>query len=1151
MASTQLVSIRVEHTHLSRIRSAARLTSAQNLSKRHYWSSRGARIYNAGHIYPYQALYPRLLRLKTCSSLPTPPHYAPSPPHGSSSRTASSWTPEDEDARRRSGRGRDECERDYKQHMREMKKEYIFLARIMREDREKGLEYLQHWVEKDPYRALFGVRGWGAWNPWTQSWLGFGNLWQKSSRERKSSDSQAYSGITSTKDKKTSAQHTKKQETSTHGQFSSNERKECNTARAQPVASYITLQEYAIDPITMKKVPKSQSETPNAKPPSASSSNAVTGERGNSCEIPVKKFQSTQPLSDLGKEEIEALKQRDEKPAKLSGFASQPWLMREGFKPNEKSPATGSSSKDSTTPTHDASKETIEPALNRMPFKGQGKQSRLDYNESENRTEDIDLLRASDVRAASGHQTRKDPETPRDTQQRREKLEQGFTEAGQKWMDEVKSIRNAPSISRHLNSSLHADQMKKLIEMITNLNNSQEALQTQLLRYIPLSKSEQEKEDVLASGSNVGVQSPRQVRQTRPEHGKYVRLDPMSTAMEPVRKTTLKGSRSEPEQGKKVESDSSSKEGKSIRELERIGKEDMNYFVYRPLINAPVEARLGAGAQHVKETSENQGGGQRETPKEKVGALQEAARDTRCLVFSEADRTMDERLRAEVKHVKETFATHEAGRRKPRMLDYKKPEVMKSSTETTNLETASEQSNESLSGNVGQESVSSTNEQLKERDRALLREIRDIYESQYGTISTTHKQPVADKVIMQGPSPVSASTSQSAHGSQHSVMYPERELEAEAIRQEDVVINEAESLKAQDPEITVEAMTHVMQEWPPNVDTKTGANTAPKSQEFQSQASSAALINQKQYPLPESSQSQDLDPKASSKNEADKPRPASKKGERTAETAQEVAVPYTYRILAMDRVKQTVMTATTSSSLMQTSSPLRSAQDILTHLDQPYKYFDHMGTLESQGFQLIGGTRNMLLYRRQVSEKSSPEAKPANNKESGTKPAPSPAKPKAEPEEEPDEVTQLARSLKPWREEPVFSGPATPEERLIRAVQRSNSSSPVSSVASEKIAEQDRLGDTVANLNSVKQAPPRRARGGRVVRDSEEEGRLGRGLRKFFQQLGTVSAALIVLYIVGLVADWREQGREKEKAEERERERERKKRAREGSWLGY
>lgn len=72
----------------------------------------------------------------------------------------------------------------------------------------------------------------------------------------------------------------------------------------------------------------------------------------------------------------------------------------------------------------------------------------------------------------------------------------------------------------------------------------------------------------------------------------------------------------------------------------------------------------------------------------------------------------------------------------------------------------------------------------------------------------------------------------------------------------------------------------------------------------------------------------------------------------------------TYKILAYDQTTDSIATATTTSPLHESLSSPRSASSILTHLENPAKYFDHFEPLEAAGYELVAGSRKSLIFKK-------------------------------------------------------------------------------------------------------------------------------------------------------------------------------------------
>ena len=996
---------------MEKARNTVLCVGKQGLSRRHYWTSRCTRSYYARHIYGHQALYPRLLRLRAASELQASKVDPGIHLHGRSARLASSSRDskcsKDKEPPRQS---RDE-EEDFREQWRHIRSQYGSFMKLFNEDREKALEEIHKWIEKDPYQALFGHReGRGVWNPWAGFWT-----WGVHSRSRHEPESGESATGRVPKETESPEQPLVKEKKAPVQPIITGVRNEVSPATAASVdrgrpssqnqMSDHGAEEFMIDPITLRKVPRVRPEISASPAASPQQQTEPVHPDAQGIEISVRKFKPSIPLSDLGKEEIEALSPTKAEPIKLAGFASQPWLVREGFKPAPYSSrpiksALAASSVEGT-PSHSSK---IEPALNRLSsLKGKA-QPALVYSTPKDNNEDIDMLRARDVRAASGYIKRKAIPSTAAAEKRREKLEEDFTKAQTKHAGEVNTVLAARFAPQNGESS---NKRKKGTIIPQSSDNGQAKEFAHLV-----------KSAVAKVGDTLTLKDNKS-----------------SEKLQDLCVTLLR----------------------ILKASENIKREQETRF---PILESMLEEEIRT-VKVAFDKFEN---------RHKIGVP--AKGDEAHKAFQPATTTLSERLTAE-------------------------------------------------------------DEARKQRDKTLVREIRNIYEEKYGAINTDHRQPETSE----------ASESKSA--SQISNTTPEPSIKAQQSSSSDVL-----------PEST----PRVVQELPTSVEVPQA--TLKHTPLSQAQNNEAA-ISQKQCLTSLKQQTRDeqlpFGVSSGSSTGAQMPaksRSSSENFDSAATARQTEPVRYVYRLLAMDRLKQTVVSTTTSSTLFQTPAPLRSASDILTHLDHPYKYFDHMGTLEAQGYELVAGTRNLLVYRKQTesSPKTQEDALSPVKPPSRAAPAPAPtvtpssvpnhptptfqstghfqsSSSKPEQEEQPSDVEQLAKSLKPWREEPVFSGRATPRKRFLRAYERAQRAK---SATEERIAAQDRLGEAVHSINARRPwSQPRDMFFDRIV-------------GKFLKSLGAVSTILILLWIVGA---WQDAKLKREKEErEQEAERARQRKLKESSW---
>lgn len=205
-----------------------------------------------------------------------------------------------------------------------------------------------------------------------------------------------------------------------------------------PSTSTKSLEEYEYDPITMRKIPKDASRSV------ALTTNRLTN--GNEpVDIPVRTFAASKPeltptctpakptAADIGSHKAKT------NPSSVSEDDGQrpstsSWLAHEGFGTGgpqlQSAELTKQHSPASASQTLTSQSARIEPSLDRHLRTPECTNMRreqdfmpLKYRAEENRTEDVDLLRASDVRASVGHLMRVPKEPEAEREERRRKLE--------------------------------------------------------------------------------------------------------------------------------------------------------------------------------------------------------------------------------------------------------------------------------------------------------------------------------------------------------------------------------------------------------------------------------------------------------------------------------------------------------------------------------------------------------------------------------------------------------------------------------------------------------------------------------------------------------------------------------------------------------
>ncbi|KAE8452571.1 hypothetical protein EG329_013830 [Mollisiaceae sp. DMI_Dod_QoI] len=79
--------------------------------------------------------------------------------------------------------------------------------------------------------------------------------------------------------------------------------------------------------------------------------------------------------------------------------------------------------------------------------------------------------------------------------------------------------------------------------------------------------------------------------------------------------------------------------------------------------------------------------------------------------------------------------------------------------------------------------------------------------------------------------------------------------------------------------------------------------------------------------------------------------------------AKETPQPTVYKILAYDPTMQSISTAETTSIVSDASGPLTPAE-VLLRLSNPAKFFPHFQPLQSQGYEIVSGSGDVLVFRK-------------------------------------------------------------------------------------------------------------------------------------------------------------------------------------------
>ncbi|KAL8905522.1 MAG: hypothetical protein Q9207_002584 [Kuettlingeria erythrocarpa] len=284
---------------------------------------------------------------------------------------------------------------------------------------------LKERIEADPFDALFGRRF---------LYPNRAAAWSKdgSPRSPKAGQEKHDTHPEQGRDKDDGGQRQRHQNVSTSDCKATRHAKAPSSGVASTLDDRFTARKSVIDPITMRKIPQ-ESANKFPKP-------AVSGNDSNiSFDIPVKTF-NEDTLQQLSRPPKVRVTSRSSTQPFASGANSneskhepreENWLKQQGFGnriPEELETEWNEAHDNRTAPQGISDDSARAPGKLSWGTRSSSAQSGLIYDPEENKTEDVDLLRASDVRAASGLGTRSKRETEEERRQRRDRLEARFNE---------------------------------------------------------------------------------------------------------------------------------------------------------------------------------------------------------------------------------------------------------------------------------------------------------------------------------------------------------------------------------------------------------------------------------------------------------------------------------------------------------------------------------------------------------------------------------------------------------------------------------------------------------------------------------------------------------------------------------------------------
>ncbi|MCJ1313543.1 hypothetical protein MMC25_007222 [Agyrium rufum] len=261
-------------------------------------------------------------------------------------------------------------------------------------------------------------------------------------------------------------------------------------------------------------------------------------------------------------------------------------------------------------------------------------------------------------------------------------------------------------------------------------------------------------------------------------------------------------------------------------------------------------------------------------------------------------------------------------------------------------------------------------EEQKARDRNLVRELRSIYEDDYGTIDTKHrqKQESSEKPVIESKLS-SALTMLPARRKNTIAGYPKyamlvshlHEVAIGHLQIARIVHNAATSGQSLAARQSLPVFKHYLESVLTTYDAVLALLPASMETRLHKLREQIALTGSAASP-PETSQSTN-----STSSEQDVP---------VAESATTSFKPVkqSYKIIALDNHSNQVTSVSTTSSLYESSAPPRSAASILSHLKHPAKFISFIEELQDSRFELVAGNRHMLIYKDTLGPQTAEDA---------------------------------------------------------------------------------------------------------------------------------------------------------------------------------
>ncbi|KAH0536124.1 hypothetical protein FGG08_006967 [Glutinoglossum americanum] len=775
-----------------------------------------------------------------------------------------------------------------------------------RERMERRMEEIRRTVDRDPFKALFGYRMRILSRPSSNGDLGSLLDWGRKSCAGMISRLNAYDqkGRNGVEDRTTPLGNMPDAEGKGQAEKVSEDPAQREPSKYSPQAT--AADEFEFDPITMRRVPKQAKvdlDAADSAPRShyqsvsnlersqslISSSATAQGDpvgTGPSKHTPVSTDQA-HGLKNLATPTEQSQHSIDTKPSR--------WLEQEGFvggsknsrdRPESSPPVDAGASPPAPTKILRVREFEIPPEPPSEDRPATAKHSRLCYDTSESRVEDLDLLRPSDVRASAGILKNRDAEGKLEKQQRRERLEDEFRRATRSGAcsEEVKAMKvlqqgggasEPPEALPEKDGFVAAPQVQE-----TAYDQTPQSLETCYDQEVKIQRALLHEAEV--GGCDKTPQAPGALR--------------------------AQGAETQ----KQVNSETDAHDGESQRLQTSLDRKIKAQEASPETIIYGYDTKAMGSETYAQETESQKT--QRQVSEQQKPWNEPSEEGQQRMLFSESNKIPTRQSDAV-----EPFAARPNSEAQGENDGFTPPRVANDQAQVVGTEDGVQR--EQLVWE-NRSPKWAARKSKKQRDRDLVKEIRGIYEDAYGVIDTDHRMQPLQTEGSDGESPVILLDD--------ALIEHDKRLGINAYKHEGDDGSEAEILAKSQPRLPHES----------------------KVTEHQSSEELAMRREEQEQILHEEvNEVNDLLHDVQSELDAIKAKSSTHTGSHQV----------VYKILAYDPATNELTSGITTSS---TDSEILSPSEIIPRLSHPAKFLPSLTALKKEGYEIVSGGKNVLVFKR-------------------------------------------------------------------------------------------------------------------------------------------------------------------------------------------